>query len=141
MLFRSVGSGNPEEGELRPQLLDRFAFSVDVTTPENLEERVQVVKLRQEFDDNPESFKEKWLSKEKALAKKIRAARNKLGKVIVPEQTLKKIAELCLMLKTDGLRGELSLSKAARACAALNGSLSVTEEHVKHVASCLFGIA
>ena len=105
-----------------------------MTTPENLEERVQVVKLRQDFDDNPESFKEKWLSKEKTLAKKIRAARTKLGKVIVPEQTLKKIAELCLMLKTDGLRGELSLSKAARACAALNGRLSVSEEHVKRVA-------
>ena len=132
--FVLVGSGNPEEGELRPQLLDRFAFSVDVTTPENLEERVKVVKLRQEFDDNPEAFKEKWLSKEMALAKKIRAARTKLGKVKVPEQTLEKIAELCLMLKTDGLRGELSLSKAARACAALNGSLSVSEEHVKRVA-------
>ena len=132
--FVLVGSGNPEEGELRPQLLDRFAFSVDVTTPGNLEERVKVVKLRQEFDDNPEAFKEKWLSKEMALAKKIRAARTKLGKVKVPEKTLEKIAALCLMLKTDGLRGELSLSKAARACAALNGSLSVSEEHVKQVA-------
>ncbi len=72
--------------------------------------------------------------KRNGLGKKIRAARTKLGKVKVPEKTLEKIAELCLMLKTDGLRGELSLSKAARACAALNGSLSVTEEHVKHVA-------
>ena len=75
-----------------------------------------------------------WLSKEIALAKKIRAARTKLGKVKVPEKTLEKIAALCLMLKTDGLRGELSLSKASRACAALNGSLSVTEAHVKCVA-------
>ena len=64
--FVLVGSGNPEEGELRPQLLDRFAFSVDVTTPSNLEERIKVVKLRQEFDDNPEAFRKngyqkKWL--------------------------------------------------------------------------------
>ena len=132
--FVLIGSGNPEEGELRPQLLDRFAFSVDVTTPVNLEERVKVVKLRQEFDDSPEDFVDKWAAKEKTLERKIRAARIKLDKIELPEKTLEKIAELCLALKTDGLRGELSLSKASRAYAALNGRLSVTEDHVKRVA-------
>ena len=68
------------------------------------------------------------------MEKKIRVARAKLDKIDLPESTLEKIAELCLALKTDGLRGELSLSKASRAYAALSGRSSVTEEHVKRVA-------
>ena len=114
--------------------MDRFAFSVDVTTPVDLDERISVVKLRQHYDDNPEAFIEKWASKEQKLSKKIRSARSRLAKVQLPEDILEKITGLCLALKTDGLRGELSLSKAARACAALDGSLNVKESHVKRVA-------
>ena len=132
--FVLVGSGNPEEGELRPQLLDRFAFSVDVTTSLVLKERINVVKLRQAYDDSPENFLSNWERKEKKLASQIKLAKKRLQTVSMSDQILEKITELCLSLKTDGLRGELSLSKAARAYAALNGKKEVKLEHVKQIA-------
>ncbi|OUV03723.1 MAG: magnesium chelatase ATPase subunit I [Betaproteobacteria bacterium TMED82] len=136
--FVIVGSGNPEEGDLRPQLLDRFGFSVEIKTPTNLEKRVEVIKRRQEFDSEPIKFLAKWESSEQDLAKQIRLAKNRITKINLPDSVFEKISELCIDLKTDGLRGELTLSKAARALAAYKRSRIVKLNHVREIATlCL----
>jgi magnesium chelatase subunit I len=136
--FVLIGSGNPEEGDLRPQLLDRFGFSVEVSTPTDLKSRVEVIKRRQKYDADPKAFLESWKKYENDLSKKIKVAQNRLIKIETPDFILEKIAELCIFLKTDGLRGELTLSKASRALASLGRSKIVKIEHVKQVSTmCL----
>lgn len=132
--FVLVGSGNPEEGELRPQLLDRFGLSVDVSTPGDVPTRVQIIKSRDAFEQDREAFRKKWQRKESALRKKIETARSHIGNVETPDAVLEFAAGLCLQLGTDGLRGELTLLRAARASAALNGDDSVTIAHMQSVA-------
>lgn len=132
--FVLVGSGNPEEGELRPQLLDRFGLSVEVSTPTNIRDRVEVVRRREAFERDRDGFLATWASKEAALRRKIVRARKALGSVEVGEQVLEKAAEICLALGTDGLRGELILMRAARALAALEGKSSVANTHLRRVA-------
>jgi magnesium chelatase subunit I len=132
--FVLVGSGNPEEGELRPQLLDRFGLSVEVTTPRDLKSRMKVVRLRDEFERDPDAFTEKWKRKDAKIRRQILSAKEKLPQVEVPDATLQRATELCLKLGTDGLRGELTLIRAARALAALEGDDSVGYEHLKKVA-------
>ena len=132
--FVLVGSGNPEEGELRPQLLDRFGLAVEVTTPQVLTERIEVVRRRESFDRDPHAFLEAYQEAQLALQRKITAARKSLDKTKVPEIILEKAAALCLELQTDGLRGELALMRAARALAALNGARQVSQDHLKTVA-------
>jgi len=136
--FVLIGSGNPEEGDLRPQLLDRFGFSVDVTTPQDLTSRVEVIKRRQKFDLDPKIFLKKWEKNENDLSKQISSAQRRLANIKTPDNILEKIAELCIFLKTDGLRGELTLSKASKALASLTRSRVVKIDHVKKVSSmCL----
>ena len=132
--FVLVGSGNPEEGELRPQLLDRFGLSVEVTTPEDIKTRIEVVKRRDLFDTEPDAFAERWKRKDAAVRRTIVKARDMLQEVSVGDAVLEKAAELCRALGTDGLRGELTLMRAARALAALNGSGEVTHAHTRDVA-------
>ena len=132
--FVLVGSGNPEEGELRPQLLDRFGLSVEVTTPQDLKSRMQVVRLRDEFERDPHAFTEKWKRKDAKIRRQILSAKEKLSQVEVPDATLQRASELCMKLGTDGLRGELTLIRAARALAALQGDDAVGDEHLKRVA-------
>jgi magnesium chelatase subunit I len=132
--FVLVGSGNPEEGELRPQLLDRFGLSVDVKTTSNLGERVEVIKRRDAFDRDPEEFQKSWSRKDAAIRKKIVAARERLDAVAAPDDALEYAARLCMTLGADGLRGELTLLRAARAVAALDGETAVTREHIRAVA-------
>jgi len=132
--FVLVGSGNPEEGELRPQLLDRFGLSVEVTTPQDLKSRMKVVRLRDEFERDPHAFVEKWKRKDGKIRRQILSAKERLGNVDVPDATLERASELCLKLGTDGLRGELTLIRAARALAALDGDEAVGDEHLKRVA-------
>jgi magnesium chelatase subunit I len=132
--FVLVGSGNPEEGELRPQLLDRFGLAVEVTTPQVLAERIEVVRRREAFDRDPHAFLEAYQEAQLALQRKITAARKSLDKTKVTEIILEKAAALCLELQTDGLRGELALMRAARALAALNGARQVSLDHLKTVA-------
>ena len=129
-----VGTGNPEEGELRPQLLDRFGLSVEVRTPEDLPTRIEVVKRRDAFETDPSGFVKEWTTEEAKSRKQILSARGLLNQVRVPEKSLAKAAQLCLTLGTDGLRGELTLMRAARALAALEGGKSVNDEHLKRVA-------
>ncbi len=132
--FVLVGSGNPEEGELRPQLLDRFGLSLEVKTPDTLPERIEVVKRRDAFDRDPEAFAAQWHKEDERIRKKIQAARKRLPAVVVPDAVLEQAARLCMQLGTDGLRGELTLMRAARALAALQGDTTVGNAHLKQVA-------
>ena len=133
--FVLIGSGNPEEGELRPQLLDRFGLSVEVRTPQDLATRVQVVQLRDEYERDPEAFVEKWKRKDSKVRKRITDAQAALPAIEVSEQALEQAARLCMALGTDGLRGELTLIRAARALAALEGDKSVGVAHLRKLAA------
>jgi magnesium chelatase subunit I len=132
--FVLVGSGNPEEGELRPQLLDRFGLSVDVRTPEDAKIWVEIVKRRMAFEENPPGFCDKWSTEEDGIRKAILAARKKLSSVKLSDKMMEHSAALCIHLKTDGLRGQLTLTRAARALAALEGKREVTLDHLKAMA-------
>jgi magnesium chelatase subunit I len=136
--FVLIGSGNPEEGELRPQLLDRFGLCVEVRTPEDLPTRVEVVRRRDQFERDPEAFVAKWKKEDDRLRKRIVAAKARLPEVAVPDAVVQRAAELCIKLGTDGLRGELTLVRAARAAASLAGDDAVTDAHLRTVATaCL----
>lgn len=132
--FVLVGSGNPEEGELRPQLLDRFGLCVEVRTPQVLEERILVIKRRDAFEKNPIKFQEEWQSANDALRDKILKARKRLDKVILDDDFLRLCSQLCILLGTDGLRAELTLMRATRAYAALEGDKKVDAKHLKVIA-------
>ncbi len=137
--FVLVGSGNPEEGELRPQLLDRFGLSVDVTTPRDLKQRMEVVRRRDDYERDPVSFMETWKRKDAAIRRKISKAKAILNDIETPDAMLEAAAKLCIALGTDGLRGELTLVRAARAEAALNEGGKkqppvVGDRHMKRVA-------
>ncbi|CAM8651624.1 ChlI Mg-chelatase subunit ChlI [Burkholderiales bacterium] len=132
--FVLVGSGNPEEGELRPQLLDRFGLSVEVRTPTDLRERVEVVVRREAYDRDPEGFATVWADEQAALRKRILAARKALLKIKPDEGLLEAVAKLCMTLGTDGLRGELALLRASKAYAALHGQKRAGIESVRAVA-------
>ena len=130
-----VGSGNPEEGELRPQLLDRFGLSVEVRTPTDVATWVEIVKRRDAFERDPAGFTAQWQKQEDQTRKKIVKARKAVETVEVPDAVLARAAELCINLKTDGLRGQLTLMRAARALAAYEGAARVTEDHLKRMAA------
>ena len=129
--FVLVGSGNPEEGELRPQLLDRFGLSVEVRTPTVLSDRVDVVRRRDAYDRDPSGFSAKWAGAETRIRKQIVKARAKIGSLIVPDLVLESGSRLCMAIGADGLRGELTLMRTARALAALSGDAEVSEKHVR----------
>ena len=132
--FVLVGSGNPEEGELRPQLLDRFGLSVEVTSPKTIEERIAVIERRAAFDQNQKRFLSKWKPQELKVRAAIIDARAALAKIKKTKAVLRDCAELCLALGADGLRGELTLLRASRALAAYEGQTSIQRAHLKAVA-------
>ena len=132
--FVLVGSGNPEEGELRPQLLDRFGLSVEVTSPKTIDERIAVIERRDAFDQNPKRFLSKWKPQELNVRTAIIDARAALAKIKKTKAVLRDCAELCLALGADGLRGELTLLRASRALAAYEGQTSIQRAHLKAVA-------
>ena len=132
--FVLIGSGNPEEGELRPQLLDRFGVSVEVVTPKDLASRVEVVRRRDFFDHDPKSFLKQWAQEEACISDAILAGRKRLTSVTLPLATIEQAAKLCMALGTDGLRGELTLVRAARALAALEGDMEVGTVHLRRMA-------
>lgn len=133
--FVLVGSGNPEEGELRPQLLDRFGLSVEVASPTDIDERIEVIRRRDAFETDNAAFMLRWQAEDATIRERIVGARKALSNVVVAEGTLREVAELCLALGSDGLRGELTLLKAARAYAAWQGELTPKTEHVRKVAA------
>ena len=133
--FVLVGSGNPEEGELRPQLLDRFGLSLEVETPTDLDTRIEVVRRRDAFDRDKEGFKQTWQDQDDALRQTILDAKARLPETQVPDAALRRASEICIQLGTDGLRGELTLMRAARAAAAIDGDAEVTDAHLRRVAT------
>ena len=137
--FVLVGSGNPEEGELRPQLLDRFGLSVDVASPRDVETRVEVIKRRDAYDNDGEAFLKKWRPKDAALRRDILAARAALPGLKTPNTVLHDCAALCIALGSDGLRGELTLLRAARALAAFEGADTVSRVQLRSVAPMCLG--
>ncbi|MGJ3649138.1 magnesium chelatase ATPase subunit I [Sphingomonas sp. GlSt437] len=132
--FVLIGSGNPEEGELRPQLLDRFGLSVEVRTPQDVKSRVEILKRCDAFEQHPAEFAAKWKPAERKTLKRIAQGRALLPEVAVPEAVLAEASELCIAVGADGLRGELTLMRAARALAALDGAREATRDHLRRVA-------
>ncbi|MCR9257755.1 MAG: magnesium chelatase ATPase subunit I [Alphaproteobacteria bacterium] len=132
--FVLVGSGNPEEGELRPQLLDRFGLSVEVSTPKDIKTRIEVLKRRDAYEQDREGFIAEWQAEEEKTRKKITSAKNRVAKVEVPDAILETAAEFCAHIGADGLRGELTLMRASRALAAYEGKKSVTVKHLRTIA-------
>ena len=132
--FVLIGTGNPEEGELRPQLLDRFGLSVEVKTPTDLPSRIEVVRRRDAFERDPSGFTARFAKDDSKLRRRILEARTRLPDVDVPDAALERAARLCMSLGTDGLRGELTLMRAARAVASLDGAAEVGDSHLRRVA-------
>nr|WP_129670670.1 magnesium chelatase ATPase subunit I [Candidatus Chloroploca sp. Khr17] len=133
--FVLVGSGNPEEGDLRPQLLDRFGLHARITTITSVDDRVEIVKRRRAYDTDPFTFVDEWAKETSKLQRKIKSAQKRLPEVTLPDPTLYKIAELCVKLEIDGHRGELTLSRAASSLAAFEGHNEVRMEDVRRIAN------
>jgi magnesium chelatase subunit I len=132
--FVLIGSGNPEEGELRPQLLDRFGLSVEVKTPTEVMTRIEIIKRRELFERDPEKFSAQWSQAQDELRAKIIASRKRILKVQVSDDILIKISQLCAHLGADGLRGELTLMRTIRAICAFENKKAATLEMLKRIA-------
>jgi magnesium chelatase subunit I len=133
--FLLIGSGNPEEGELRPQLLDRFGLAVDVTTPTDIADRIEIVRRCDAFDRDAAGFRARFADADAAILKRIARAKKALSAVDVPDAMLERATRLCMAVGADGLRGELTLMRAARAAAALDGKKAVAAGHLAEVAA------
>ena len=132
--FVLIGSGNPEEGELRPQLLDRFGLHPEVKTECDPEKRVAVVERREAFDRDPVRFNNRFADQQKEIGARIVRARRALPKTKVNRSLLLSAAQLCSELGIEGHRGELTLVRAARAYAAFDGRSKVSADDLKRVA-------
>ncbi|MFN3970432.1 MAG: magnesium chelatase ATPase subunit I [Gemmobacter sp.] len=132
--FVLVGSGNPEEGELRPQLLDRFGLSVEVASPRDVASRVEVIRRRDAYERDRETFLKGWKAQDAALRGQIVTAREGIAGMATPDAVLEDCATLCIALGSDGLRGELTLLRASRAWAAFEGATAITRAHLRAVA-------
>ena len=136
--FVLVGSGNPEEGELRPQLLDRFGMHAEIRTVKDPILRVKVVEERTSFDQDPMIWMNNYESKQQELRDRIVAAQNLLPNVQIDYGLRVKISEVCSQLDVDGLRGDIVTNRAAKAHAAYNGRDNVTIEDIsKIITLCL----
>ncbi len=129
--FLLVGTMNPEEGELRPQLLDRFGLTVTVAAPRDGRSRAEVVRRRLAFDADPTGFVEQWAPQQADLAAQVVAARDRLPKVELSDAMLARIAHVCARFDVDGLRADLVIARAARANAAWQGHDEVALEDVR----------
>lgn len=131
--FVMVGSGNPEEGELRPQLLDRFGMHAQIKTVKEPDLRVKIVEQRAEFDANPADFCTKYQEEQNALQEKIIQAQQLLPQVTLDYDLRIKISEICSELDVDGLRGDIVTNRAAKAIAAFEGRTEVTVDDIRRV--------
>lgn len=132
--FVLVGSMNPEEGSLRPQLLDRFAMVVDVTAEEDVEKRVQIVGNRIAYENNPVSFSRRFTKKQKELSLDIEEAKKRLPQVKVGKDLMRLAAEICIAYGTDGHRGEIGIIKTAKTISAREGREKVTKDDLERAA-------
>lgn len=131
--FVLVGSGNPEEGELRPQLLDRFGMHAEIKTVKDPSLRVKIVEQRSDFDKDPQACLDKFNNEQIKLKNNIVAAQNRLSNIAIDYSLRVKISEVCSTLNVDGLRGDIVTNRAAKAFAAYNGNDEVSVEDVKKV--------
>ncbi|MGW1865731.1 putative cobaltochelatase [Streptomyces mauvecolor] len=132
--FLLVGTMNPEEGELRPQLLDRFGLTVEVAASREPEQRVEVVRRRLAYDDDPAAFAARWAEEEGALRERIVAARELLPSVVLGDAVLLQIAATCAAFEVDGMRADIVMARTATALAAWAGRTEVTSEDVRQAA-------
>jgi magnesium chelatase subunit I len=132
--FVLVGSGNPQEGELRPQLLDRFGLYVVVATVRDVDVRMEIVRMRERFDSDPAAFRAEMEPQQADLRERIVRAKRVAGKVEMHDDLLRSVSEICVRLNIDGHRGELTIMRAARAWAAFEGRTRVAAEDVRSVA-------
>ncbi|MBE9223224.1 magnesium chelatase ATPase subunit I [Cyanobacterium stanieri LEGE 03274] len=131
--FVLVGSGNPEEGELRPQLLDRFGMHAEIRTVKDPDLRVQIVEQRAEFDQDPQGFLANYDEQQKALQQKLVDAQNLLPQITIDYEIRVKVSEICSDLDVDGLRGDIVTNRAAKAIAAFEGRTEVTVDDIRRV--------
>jgi len=128
--FILIGTMNPEEGELRPQLLDRFGLSIQIEGIKTVEDRVKIIKYREDFDKDSWQFIEKWEVEQKKLRDKILKAGELLPKVTIFDDFLKFISKICIELDVHGHRSDIIITKAAKTIAAFNGRIEVVEEDI-----------
>src|SRR5271156_1906134 len=132
--FLLVGTMNPEEGELRPQLLDRFGLTVEAVAPRDPATRAEVVRRRMAFDADPAAFTARFADEEAQIAASIVAAQARLISVVVDDAVLTRIAEVCASFGVDGLRADIVIARAAAAHAAWRGASAVTREDIRAAA-------
>ncbi|KXZ56004.1 hypothetical protein GPECTOR_2g1556 [Gonium pectorale] len=136
--FIMIGSGNPAEGELRPQLLDRFGMSVNVGTLVDTKQRTQMVLDRLAYESDPDAFVDSCRPEQDALTTKLQAARDRLKKVKISTELQVLISDICSRLDVDGLRGDIVINRAAKALVAFEGRSEVTVKDVERIiSSCL----
>ncbi len=131
--FILVGSGNPEEGELRPQLLDRFGMHAQIGTVKEASSRVRIVQERAIFDQSPVDFRTSYADSQQELTEKIMAARHRLADVTIDYQSRLKISQICSELNVDGLRGDIVTNRASQAIAAFENRSTVTPYDILRV--------
>ncbi len=132
--FILVGTMNPEEGELRPQLLDRFGLCVNIQTIRDQDQRVEIIRRWADYEEDPSRFSDQWKEEDLKLGQQIETAKQALEKVELPRPLLFRIANISIVLGVDGHRSDLVLMKAAKTRAAFLGRKEATEEDVD---SCL----
>jgi magnesium chelatase subunit D len=129
--FVLIGTMNPEEGELRPQLLDRFGLTVDVQGSRDVEVRADVIRQRMAFEADPDGFAERYAEADAHLARRVATARSLVASVVLPDNELRRIAALCAAFDVDGMRADLVIARTAVAHAAWRGADAVAEEDIR----------
>jgi magnesium chelatase subunit D len=129
--FVLIGTMNPEEGELRPQLLDRFGLTVDVHASRDVDVRTQVVRQRMDYEADPDTFAQRYAADDAELARRIASARQRVDGVTLPDNELRRIAALCAAFDVDGMRADLVIARTAVAHAAWCGRDTVSEQDIR----------
>jgi magnesium chelatase subunit D len=129
--FVLIGTMNPEEGELRPQLLDRFGLTVDVHASRDIDVRAQVIRQRMDYEADPDLFAQRYAADDAELARRIASARRLVDAVVLPDNELRRIATLCAAFDVDGMRADLVIARTAVAHAAWRGCETVSEEDIR----------
>jgi len=132
--FILIGTMNPEEGDLRPQLLDRFGLCVNIEGIADPDMRLEIVKRKMAFDRDPSAFRRQWAPEDRRIEERIIAAKQLLQQVTISDEMLRKIVDACITLDVDGHRGDIAMMKTASTLAAYNSRTVVTEEDIRQAA-------